>query len=83
MAELCSERGTNTEAEAVTGPHWDSHAVVDGVLAILTSDLVATGVTPFPPIFCFDPVPSRGSPVLTQKRHSSPIKEKESVFIKT
>ena len=52
----------------------DSHAGANVTLAVLSLQFLAPRITSFPAVFGFHPTPSRRSPVLTQKWHSSPIK---------
>lgn len=56
------------------------HSVTDVIkLIVLVLKCRAEGFKSFPSIFCFNPSPSRGSPVLAQKRHGFSVSNKKTV----
>lgn len=56
------------------------HSVTDVIkLIVLVLKCRAEGFKSFPSIFCFNPSPSRGSPVLAQKRHGFSVSNKKIV----
>lgn len=58
------------------------HSVADIIqLIIPILECRTKGFTSFPPIFCFNPSPSRGSPVLAQKWHGFAVSSKKRSFV--
>lgn len=58
------------------------HSVADIIqLIIPILECRTKGFTSFPPIFCFNPSPSRGSPVLAQKWHGFAVSSKKKSFV--